>query len=127
MVANSSHRFSSTSRCLAVAIGISLLASGRLATAGNLFVADQSLGRIYEYTPSGTQSTFFTNTSLAPTRWRLTVVATSLRVLPRRDVATFTSSRPTERNRSSLAQLRLLGRVCLIHLDWRLTPVVTSL
>ena len=66
MVANSSHRFSSTSRCLAVAIGISLLASGRLATAGNLFVADQSLGRIYEYTPSGTQSTFFTNTSLAP-------------------------------------------------------------
>jgi len=43
---------------VALAIGISLLASGRLAIAGNLFVTDGFSNDIYEFTPSGTRTTF---------------------------------------------------------------------
>jgi autotransporter-associated beta strand protein len=56
-MANCSHRFALASYLLALAISISLLASGHLAIAQNLFVGDLS-GNIYEFTPNGTRSTF---------------------------------------------------------------------
>ena len=62
MTWNSSHRFTLTSCVLAFEIGFSLLASGRFATAQNLFVAEDgaSVGAayIYEFKPNGTRSTF---------------------------------------------------------------------
>jgi len=58
LTAKASHRFSATSYLLAAAIGISLLASGRLAVAQNLFVGDELSDNIYEFTPNGTQSIF---------------------------------------------------------------------
>ena len=62
MTWNSFHRFTLTSCVLAFEIGFSLLASGRFATAQNLFVAEDgaSVGAayIYEFKPNGTRSTF---------------------------------------------------------------------
>src|SRR5208283_5665441 len=58
MATNSSRRFSTTSYPLALAIAISVLASGRITTAQNLFVADDGSGNIYELMPDGSRSTF---------------------------------------------------------------------
>jgi len=52
-MANSYHRIITASYLVAVAIGISLLASGRLALAQNLFVTGRESGYIYEFKPNG--------------------------------------------------------------------------